>query len=84
MSKILSVEELLALKQKLERKRDELSQLKGREEYLMEELKSKYNCLSIEEADDLFAEKSATLEKKKKTLQVKLAELQSEYDYLFN
>ena len=37
----------------------------------MDELKSKYNCCSLEEADELLNEKTSLLEKKKKSLQSK-------------
>lgn len=80
----ISVDELLALKKKMDRKKEELQQLKGREKYLMDELKSKYNCNTLEEADDLLSEKTALLEKKKKSLQSKLTELQEQYEHLFN
>lgn len=80
----ISVDELLALKKKMDRKKEELQQLKGREKYLMDELKSKYNCNTLEEADDLLSEKTALLEKKKKSLQSKLTELQEQYEHLFS
>lgn len=80
----ISVDELLALKKKMDRKKEELQQLKGREKYLMDELKSKYNCATLEEAEDLLSEKTALLEKKKKSLQSKLTELQEQYEHLFS
>ena len=81
---IASVEELMALKKKLEQKKEQLQQLRGREKYLMDELKSKHDCNSIEEAEELLEEKTAVLEKKKKSLQVKLDQLQNEYEHIFN
>jgi predicted nuclease with TOPRIM domain len=80
----ISIDELMSLKKKLEQKKEELQQLKGREKYLMDELKSKYNCCSLEEADELLNEKTSLLEKKKKSLQSKLTELQEQYEHLFS
>lgn len=80
----ISVEDLLALKKKLEQKKEELQQLKGKERYLAEELASKYKCNNLEEAGDLLEEKASLLEKKKKSLQSKLTELQEKYEHLFN
>lgn len=47
----MNKKELIRLKDKIEQTKSKMAELKGKEEYLLQELKSKFGCESIEKAE---------------------------------
>ena len=84
MLKSISIEELTDLKQALENKKQELSELKGRLSYLMDELQKTYECGTVKEAEALLEQKSKLLAKKKDALDKSVLLLQEEYTDLLS
>jgi SMC interacting uncharacterized protein involved in chromosome segregation len=50
---------LLALKQDIDKAKQPVAELKGKQQYLEEELKKNYGCSNIEEAEKLLGEMRA-------------------------
>lgn len=84
MAKTISIEELTGLKKTLERKKGELSELKGRLGYLMGELKTAYSCDTVEQAEALLEQKVELLRKKKEVLDTSVLQLSEEYSDLLS
>ncbi len=73
-------QELIDLKNKIEEKKTELAELKGRKKEMMTSLKKDYNCSSVTEAEALIEDlktQASDLEEKKQTL---IDELEEKYD----
>lgn len=73
-SRILSEKELLALKKKIEEGKAKIAEAKGKKNYLMSELATKWGCKTIEEAE----KKLLKCQKELDTLSVKLDSLLEE------
>lgn len=67
--------ELLELKNKVDKARSSLSELAGQKTYLMEELKTKWNCNNLKEAEILKQKIEKTLEELTDTINKKREEL---------
>ena len=52
-SRTLSEKELLALKKKIEEGKAKIAEAKGKKNYLMSELATKWGCKTIEEAENI-------------------------------
>ena len=79
----MTTEQLLALKDKIERGKTKLSELKGQKTQQLETLLEEWDCKSVEEAET----KLTKLEKELETLEIEIeedvAELKENYPDLF-
>lgn len=71
---------LLELKKEIERAKGKLSELKGQKEYLLRELKEKWECDSIEVAEEKIQELTGTIKTLEAEIKKEIEELQNEYD----
>lgn len=71
---------LLSLKKEIESAKQELSELKGRERYLFQQLKKEFNCDSVEDAITKHKALSDTIEKLDNKIAKGIQELQKKYD----
>jgi len=75
----INEKQLLELKEEIEKAKNKLAELKGRKEYLLQELKDKWGCESLEEAQnkiDLLNDEINNLET---TIEKEIEELENEY-----
>jgi len=76
----MSEKKLLDLKEKIDRSKEKLNELSGRESHLLEQLKEEFNCSTLEEAND----ELESLESEISDLETKigdgLQELEEKYD----
>jgi hypothetical protein len=72
--------DLLDLKDEIEEAKIKVTSLKGKKELLMSQLKEKWKCETVEEAEDLLMEKRKEVKTLSTKLDKKLAEIQEEYD----
>ena len=79
----MTIEQLLALKDKIERGKTKLSELKGQKTQQLETLLEEWDCRSVEEAET----KLTKLEKELETLEIEIeedvVELKEKYPDLF-
>jgi predicted transcriptional regulator len=71
---------LLELKKEIERAKGKLSELKGQKEYLLKELKEKWECDSVEAAKEKVQELTDVIETLEAEIEKEIEELQNEYD----
>ncbi len=77
---MMNEKELLELKQEIERAKSKLSELKGRKEYLLQELYDKWGCRSLEEAQSKIDALNAEIDDLETTIEKEIGELENEYD----
>jgi predicted nuclease with TOPRIM domain len=76
----MSEKKLLALKEKIDRSKEKLNELAGRESHLLEQLKEEFDCSTLQEANDeleLLESEISNLESK---ITNGLEELEEKYD----
>ena len=70
---------LLELKAKLDRAKTEISELAGKKAYLMDELKTKWGCETIKEAEELEKKMDKVLDDLEALIETKRKELNDNY-----
>ncbi len=73
--------ELLKLKEEIEKAKSKVSELKGRKEYLLQELQDKWGCASVEEAQNKIDTLEAEINELETTIEREIGELENEYDF---
>ena len=71
---------LLDLKTKIEKAKTEMNELAGRKAYLMDELKTKWDCGSIEDAEKLEEKLDKILDELETLIEKKRKQLNDTYD----
>jgi len=80
----MTTEQLLALKDKIERGKTKLSELKGQKTQQLETLLEEWKCISVEEAEKKLAALEEELETLEKEIEDGVAELEEKYPDLIN
>ena len=75
------IEELNEMKEKVEKAKEKKSRLTGQKEQLLSDLKTKYECESVESAKTLSDEKKETLSKKQEEFDKRFSMLKSSYNW---
>lgn len=76
----MEADELLAIKKRIEQRKENLQNLKGKEQLLLEQLKEKYGCTTIKEAIKELSRLSKNTEKLKTLIDNGITQLCEEYD----
>ena len=76
----MTKKDLMRLKDQIEDAKQDHSRLSGKQEYLLKELKTKYNCSSIEEANKLAKDLSEKRTKLEDQIQKGLEKLEEQYE----
>jgi len=74
--------QLIALKKKIENGKEELANLKGQKQYLMNTLKEEFDCTSLESAETLLRRKKEELKELETQINEELEELEESYGEL--
>lgn len=74
--------ELLALKNKISKGKEELASLKGEKKYLLTQLKEEFDCVNLQQAEKLLLRERAELAELEKEIERKLEELEEKYGQL--
>jgi molybdopterin biosynthesis enzyme len=74
-------EKLLKLKKEIEEGKFKVSELKGTKSHLIQTLKKKWGCSSVEEAQEKIKEFEEQIEKYDKQIEKGIKELEDEYDF---
>jgi len=80
----MDYQELLQIKERVEKGKQKLSELKGAKTNQMEMLKKEFNCNTLEEANTLKKKYEKELEVIDKKIEVSVEQLQDTYPDLFN
>ncbi len=78
---MIDEKKLLELKREIEEAKSKLSELKGRKEYLLQELYEKWGCKSLDEAQSKIEELEAEIESLEKVIENEIEELENEYNF---
>ncbi len=78
---MLDEKKLLELKQEIEEAKNKVAELKGRKEYLLQELQDKYNCKSLEEAQSRIDNLNSAIIDLEQQIEKEIEELENEYDF---
>jgi len=73
---------LLDLKREVENAKMRISELSGQKKMLLEQLKTQFNCESLEEAKKLIEKMSKEIEEQEKSIEKSIGELYSKYNIL--
>jgi len=76
----MNEQDLLKLKARIDRAKTEVAELKGRESYLLKELKEKYSCNNIEEAQEKLSTMEDEISQLQEQYDASITELQEKYD----
>jgi len=80
---MITTEELLKLKSKIDKGKNKLAELKGAEKSQLQALFKEYNLNSIEEAEIEIKRATAEIDKKEKQIEQLFEKLQNEFPILF-
>lgn len=75
----MNEQELVNLKKKIDKAKTQASELKGRKDYLHQELQNKYNCTTTKEAKALIASMNADIKKIEKLIEKGLIKIERDY-----
>jgi flagellar biosynthesis chaperone FliJ len=77
----MTTQELINLKSQVEQSKSKLSEMKGKKQVLMDTLKSKFNCSSIEEANKKVTQFEQEIEQLQKEKTETITKLEEEYEF---
>lgn len=72
-------EDLLELKEKIEKGQKELAEIKGQKTMLMQQLKKDFGCATLKEAEKLLSRQTKDIEKLNEDVNKGMEELENEY-----
>lgn len=75
----INEKQLLELKEEIEKAKSKLAELRGRKEYLLQELKDKWECESLEEAQNKIDSLNDEINNLETTIEKEIEELEDEY-----
>jgi Tfp pilus assembly protein PilN len=73
-------EELLELKEKIDQAKAKVSELTGRRDYLLQQLKDRWDCKDIKAGEKLLKQKAEEIQKLEEDIQTRVQELKEKYD----
>ena len=71
--------ELLELKEKVDKAKSQLSEAKGRKEYLIQQLQSDWDCTTVEQANKLLEQMEGNIETLDEQIEEKMEEIKEKY-----
>ena len=73
--------ELLELKEKVDKAKSQLSEAKGRKEYLIQQLQSDWDCTTVEQANKLLEQMEGNIETLDEQIEEKMEEIKEKYPF---
>ena len=77
----MNKDQLLELKDQIDAAKQQVSQLKGRKEYLMQQLKEQWNCSTVKEAEKRSKELTEEINTLDSQIQEGIKELEEKYEF---
>ena len=74
-------DKLLEIKEQIDQAKTQISQLKGRKEYLIQQLNDEWGCSSVKEAKAKLEEMKEQIQDLDSKIQKGIKELEQEYDF---
>lgn len=71
--------ELLELKEKVDKAKSQLSEAKGRKEYLVQQLQDDWDCTTVKQANKLLEQMENDLEQLDEQIEEKMEEIEEKY-----
>ena len=75
----MTEKDLLALKSKVDEAKTEVTRLKGKEQYLMQQLKETWDCATVDDAQKLLKKMNKELETMNASIETGMEELEEKY-----
>lgn len=75
----MNEKELLKLKGEIDEAKEQVAELKGKRDHLMSELKEKWHCKSVEEAEGKLKEMEAEIKQLDKQIEEGVREIEEKY-----
>jgi uncharacterized protein YukE len=72
--------DLLRMKKEIDETKTEIAELKGKQNHLQEELKTGWNCASVDEAKEQLKEMEEDMEKLDRQIQKGIEEIEENYN----
>lgn len=72
---------LLDLKQKIERSKTRVSELRGQQKQLMNQLKKEWNCATLDQAEEKITELERQTDEINDEIKTAIKELEEQYDF---
>lgn len=71
--------DLLDLKEKVDKAKSQLSEAKGRKEYLIQQLQTDWDCTTVEQANKLLEQMEGDIEQLDEQIEEKMDEIKEKY-----
>ena len=78
---MMEKEDLIKLKKQIDTAKTKVSELKGRQQHLMEQLKKDWKCSTVEDAKQKAEEMEAEITKLDKQIEKGIKELKEKYEF---
>ena len=76
----MTEQELIALKQQIDKAKSKVSELQGQKQYLAEELREKHDCKTIKEAEILSTKMSKDIESMESEIEKNINKIREDYN----